>query len=91
MRLIEKLIRIEEYLNSWYNALPVTALHKLHDLEPDELYLLSEIAFEDKVFDLKHEWEGMGLIKRTHLHDKYEEEFSEFVSEIELDINKPFF
>lgn len=90
MKLIEKVIRIEEYLNDWYDALPIPALHTLFYLETDELYTLSEADFEDRLFELKQGWEAMDIMHKIVLHDIYEQEFSEFISEIELDINKPF-
>jgi hypothetical protein len=84
MKLIEKIIRIEEYLNDWYDALPIPALHTLFYLETDELYTLSEADFEDRLFELKQEWEAMHVMQKILLHDRNEQEFSEFVSGVEL-------
>jgi hypothetical protein len=88
MKLIDKAIRIEEYLSNWYSALPVPALHILFGLEPDELYAISEEDFEDRIFELKDEWEDLELIDKIHLHDKYEDKFFDFTSGIKLNINK---
>lgn len=84
MKLVDKIIKIEEYLSSWYDALPITALHILFGLKPDELYTLSEEEFEDKIFDLKQRWEDMDFIDKVFWHDRHEVKFSDFTSGVEL-------
>lgn len=89
MKLIDKVIRIEEYLENWYCALPISALHTLFELEPDTLYTVPEEDFDDVISELRDEWHDLEFIEKVWLHDKYAKEFSEFTPFVVLNINKP--
>jgi hypothetical protein len=75
---------ISEYLHNWYGALPFSALHKVHDLEPDYLYTFKTSYYEDILNNLKDEWYELDLTDKIMLHDTHYEEYKEYTKHTKL-------
>jgi len=76
-----KTFKIGEYLNHWFGALPFEALNTIFGVE---LNGLSEKETEEKLTDLKSEWDAYSIHTQAEIHDTFYDKYYEFTKHIEL-------